>query len=98
MLRADGEDMDFDGIAARVEPDLARHEMNGRQIRNAVTTARQLALFEGGRMGWEHVEMAIGAAADFDGHLRRVGAMAEEEWVMDGGSVVSEGAVGGGGV
>jgi hypothetical protein len=92
MLRADGEDMDFDGIAARVEPDLAGHEMNGRQIRNAVTTARQLALYEGGRMGWGHVEMAIGAAADFDGHLRRVGAMAEEEWVdMEGGSVVGGG-------
>lgn len=95
MLRNDNEDMDYGEIVERVD-ELAAHEMNGRQIRNAVTTARQLALFEGVPLGWGHVEMAMGAAADFDGHLRRVGAMAEEDWVMEGGSVVGGGGGKGG--
>ncbi|KAK4154223.1 Fidgetin-like protein 1 [Chaetomidium leptoderma] len=82
MLRADGEDVDFDGIAAHVD-EAAAHGMNGRQIRNAVTTARQLALFEGARLAWDHVEQAIAAASDFDAHVREVGAMSEEEWVME---------------
>jgi len=83
--------LDYDAIAPRLD-ELAAREMNGRQIRNVVATARQLAQFEGVRMGWEHVEVAICAAADFDGHLRRVGAMGEEDgWIMDGGSVVENG-------
>ncbi|KAK4032147.1 Fidgetin-like protein 1 [Parachaetomium inaequale] len=86
MLRSDGEEADYDGISVHLD-ELADKEMNGRQIRNAVTTARQLALFEGVRVEWGHVEQAIAAAADFDCHLRRVGAMEEEGWVMDGGSV-----------
>ncbi|KAL2172323.1 hypothetical protein VTG60DRAFT_6162 [Thermothelomyces hinnuleus] len=52
MLRADAEadaggpPLDYDGVAAHLD-ELAAREMNGRQIRNAVATAGQLALFEG---------------------------------------------------
>jgi hypothetical protein len=32
--------------------DLAKQEMNGRQIRNAITTARQLAMYKKARMNY----------------------------------------------
>ncbi|KAK4245454.1 Fidgetin-like protein 1 [Corynascus novoguineensis] len=84
--------LDYDGIATHLD-DLAAREMNGRQIRNAMSTAGQLALFEGVPIRWEHVEVAMGAAADFDSHLRRVGALGEEDgWVIDGASVLEGGA------
>lgn len=88
MLRADAEDVDFDGVEAHLD-ELAAQEMNGRQIRNAVTTARQLALFEGARLAWEHVDTAIAAASDFDRHVGKRRGMTEEEWVMDGVSEVT---------
>ncbi|KAL2143334.1 hypothetical protein VTI28DRAFT_10577 [Corynascus sepedonium] len=100
MLRDDAEKsdgnsnsvLDYDGIVAHLD-DLAAREMNGRQIRNAVSTAGQLAQFEGIPIHWEHVETAMGAAADFDSHLRRVGALGEEDgWVIDGASVLEGGA------
>jgi SpoVK/Ycf46/Vps4 family AAA+-type ATPase len=95
MLRSDShhshsptQGVDFDGILQHLD-ELARYEMNGRQIRNAVTTARQLALFEGRRVEWEDLEAAIAVASEFE---RRVRAE-EEGWVLDGdgGSVVMRG-------
>ncbi|KXX73550.1 ATPase family AAA domain-containing protein 3B [Madurella mycetomatis] len=88
MLRADGEDMDFDGIAAHMD-ELADQEMNGRQIRNAVTTARQLAMFEKTTVVWDHLEQAISAASDFDNHLSKPRPFTDEEWVMDTVTTVS---------
>ena len=39
------ENADFNDIRANMHT-LAAHRLNGRQIRNAISTARQLALFE----------------------------------------------------
>jgi hypothetical protein len=78
--------VDIEGILQHIE-ELARYEMNGRQIRNTVTTARQLALFEGRRVEWEDLEAAIAVAGEFERGVR-----AEEEgWVLDadGSSVVT---------
>jgi hypothetical protein len=41
--------------------------MNGRQIRNAITTARQLALFK--TMGFMELKHVIDIAAKFDKYL-----------------------------
>lgn len=103
MLRADSEGegkddcplVDYDGVAAHLD-ELAAPEMNGRQIRNAVATAGQLALYEGSPIRWDHVEVAVSAAADFDSHLRRVGALQageEDGWLMDGASMLDAGSV-----
>ncbi|KAM3089215.1 hypothetical protein ACMFMG_000820 [Clarireedia jacksonii] len=48
---------------------LARYDMNGRQIRNAITTARQLALFKGKSMGFTELKHVIDIAAKFDKYL-----------------------------
>ncbi|GAB1317958.1 hypothetical protein MFIFM68171_08168 [Madurella fahalii] len=88
ILRADNEDIDFDGIAAHMD-ELADQEMNGRQIRNVVMTARQLAMFEKTTVAWDHLEQAISAASDFDKHLHNPRFLTDEEWIMDTETTVS---------
>ncbi len=58
VLVSEDERVDLDGITARME-DLARREMNGWQIRNAITTARRLAASEKAAIAWAHLEPAI---------------------------------------
>jgi hypothetical protein len=50
-------------------PRLAKYDMNGRQIRNAITTARQLALFKKKSMGYTELKHVIDIAAKFDKYL-----------------------------
>jgi hypothetical protein len=52
--------------------ELAGHDMNGRQIRNALTTARQLALYKGRKMDYGLLKHAIGVAGKFDQYLKNV--------------------------
>lgn len=49
--------------------DLAKEEMNGRQIRNAITTARQLAIFKGAKMNYGHLKHVIDVGGKFDRYL-----------------------------
>ncbi|KAF4471595.1 AAA family ATPase [Fusarium albosuccineum] len=63
--------IDFDDIERHVG-DLAEHEMNGRQIRNAITTARQLAKFKGESMTYRHLTHVITTSMKFD---RNAGVM-----------------------
>lgn len=51
--------------------DLAEYEMNGRQIRNAITTARQLALFKE-MLSVKHLEHSIEVIGKFDKYLEEV--------------------------
>lgn len=53
-------------------PELAKSEMNGRQIRNAITTARQLAQFKGETMSSRHLKHVIQVSNKFDSYLRKV--------------------------
>jgi hypothetical protein len=53
-------------------PALAKYNMNGRQIRNAVTTARQLALYKKKPMGYEELIHVINVAGKFDAYLLEV--------------------------
>lgn len=53
-------------------PELSREEMNGREIRNAITTARQLAKFKGVKMSSLHLRHVIKVSRRFDKYLQRV--------------------------
>ncbi len=57
--------VDFDDLYKHVD-DLARHELNGRQIRNAITTARQLALYEEKDLDSNDLLQVIKVALKFD--------------------------------
>jgi hypothetical protein len=63
--------------------ELANHSLNGREIRNALSTARQLASYEGKKMGWEHLELAIKTANTFGTYLRDVHGHSNSNWVQE---------------
>ncbi|KAK7697421.1 hypothetical protein SLS64_013559 [Diaporthe eres] len=48
---------------------LAKAELNGRQIRNAISTARELATYQREPMGYEHLKIVIKEAEKFDEYL-----------------------------
>ena len=62
------ESIDFDDIVLHMG-DLAKYPMNGRQIRNSITTARQLAKFKDKEMTYTHLKRAITVAEKFDQRL-----------------------------
>lgn len=62
------EDIDVVDIEMHID-DLARYAMNGRQIRNVVSTARQLARYREERMSSEHLQHAIDASEQFNKYI-----------------------------
>ncbi|ORY13314.1 hypothetical protein BCR34DRAFT_673035 [Clohesyomyces aquaticus] len=60
--------IDLDDISNNLD-DLARHPMNGRQIRKSITTARQLAKFRKRAISYDDLEHAISVAGEFDKYL-----------------------------
>lgn len=79
MLEVDGEDVDLEDLRSHLD-DLADEEMNGRQIRNVLTTARQLALFKQETLDWGIMEQALQPAADFKKYLQKFHGHTEEQW------------------
>lgn len=66
--------------------ELAEYELNGRQIRNSVTTARQLALFKGNQMEFNHLKHVIKVSSKFDKYLFQLKAEAtDDDWARDEG-------------
>jgi hypothetical protein len=49
--------------------ELAEAHLNGREIRNAISTARQLAMFYREPMQFKHLKSVIGEAQKFDDYL-----------------------------
>lgn len=64
------EPMDLEDITQHVD-DLARHEINGRQIRNVITTARQLARFKNARVNFAHLEHVIRVSQRFEDYITK---------------------------
>ncbi|KAI1390037.1 uncharacterized protein F4822DRAFT_400596 [Hypoxylon trugodes] len=60
--------MNFISIKAQVD-ELAKYKMNGRQIRNAITTARQLARYRGEVMNYSHLQHVIRVSQNFETYL-----------------------------
>ncbi|KAM0302826.1 hypothetical protein ACHAO8_011542 [Botrytis cinerea] len=59
--------------------ELAKPEMNGREIRNAVTTARQLALHKSEKMNSAHLKHVIRVAGKFEKYLQDISEGTDEE-------------------
>lgn len=53
-------------------PELATANLNGREIRNVISTARQLAVYRKMRLGYEHIACVIGEAFKFDEYLKEL--------------------------
>ena len=82
MMEEDEEDIDSDGLSLRLG-ELADHEMNGRQIRNVLTTARQLATFKKEKLEWAHLEQSIKIASDFSRYLTSVHGHEDDQWARE---------------
>ncbi|KKP07337.1 ATPase [Trichoderma harzianum] len=63
-----GYGVNIDEIKARLE-ELADESMNGRQIRNTISTARQLAMYQRKKLSYEHIQAVIDEANKFDEYL-----------------------------
>ncbi|KAF4545809.1 AAA family ATPase [Lasiodiplodia theobromae] len=64
---------------------LSQHELNGRQIRNTIKTARQLAFHKKQRLRFDHFERVISIANEFEKYLVKTrGGYTDDEIAMDG--------------
>ena len=65
----DDSNVDFEDLTDHID-DLAKHDMNGRQIRNAITTARQLAQFKQKKFAYTHLKHVIEVGGAFESYLK----------------------------
>lgn len=84
MLDEDNENVDFDELRDRLD-ELAGHELNGRQIRNTLTTARQLAIYKKEQLEWRHLEQALSLSTEFNEYLKRVQGHTDAQWATEEG-------------
>jgi hypothetical protein len=85
LASIDKDSVNTDSLTEHLD-ELAAHDMNGRQIRNSLTTARQLALYKGKRMDYGLLKHAIGVASKFDHYLKGVkGNFSDDELAREGG-------------
>jgi hypothetical protein len=65
------EDIDTRDLRRNVKA-LANFDMNGRQIRNAVTTGRQLAMYKKKPLDFDRMKHVISVTGKFDEYLREI--------------------------
>jgi hypothetical protein len=65
------ENVDYDDLYDHID-DLAEEEMNGRQIRNAITTSRQLSQFDEKDFSYSQLSHVIRVASRFEGYLKSI--------------------------
>jgi len=82
MLEEDDVDFDISEFEVRLD-ELATEEMNGRQIRNCILTAQQLASFRQERLNWEHLSHAIKIASNFQKYLKNIHGHSDEQWARE---------------
>ena len=63
------ESVDYEDLRDHLD-ELAEKPLNGRQIRNSITLARQLAQFDGERLNHEHLHYVMQTRANFDDYVK----------------------------
>ena len=84
MLDEDGENVDFGELRNRLD-ELAGHELNGRQIRDTLTTARQFAIYKKEQLEWRHLERALSLSTEFSEYLKRMQGHTDAQWETEEG-------------
>lgn len=59
---------------------LARHPLNGRQIRNVINNARHLARFKERVLAYSHICETLDIATEFEEYLTRTRGHTDEEY------------------
>jgi SpoVK/Ycf46/Vps4 family AAA+-type ATPase len=80
-----GEDVDYDDLDDHLD-DLADYNLNGRQIRNAVATASELAQFRKKKLNFEHFAHVIRISGEFDTYLEKTHGHNDSEWARSQGT------------
>lgn len=63
--------------------ELAAEEMNGRQIRNSLLTAQQLATYKNDRLSWEHLSTALRTTSEFQKYLKNIHGHSDDQWARE---------------
>jgi AAA+ superfamily predicted ATPase len=83
-LSESGENINDEEIREKLDI-LARHRLNGRQIRNTISTARQLARYKKETLRCAHVAQAAGVVIGFEKYVTDVHGHDDEEYARDQG-------------
>jgi hypothetical protein len=79
----DDNNINFEEVVAHLDQ-LSAYEMNGRQIRNVITTGRQLALHKKTNLDWECLKHIISVSGKFEKYLQAVNQNAtDDEWARE---------------
>jgi SpoVK/Ycf46/Vps4 family AAA+-type ATPase len=81
-LFAEGEDVDFEELNEKIYV-LAKHKLNGRQIRNTISTARQLAQYRKEKLRFVHMNQALQVVDEFEKYVSDVHGHSDEEYARD---------------
>jgi hypothetical protein len=82
-LESVDEPVAIDDIKSRIV-ELSKYSMNGRQIRNVINTARQLARFKEEPLDFEHLKRVIKVSGRFDEYVRGVNEVKDDEqWARE---------------
>lgn len=52
--------------------DLSRFDLNGREIRNSIKLARQLAFFRGDELDFKCIKHVVGVSSQFEDYLKKL--------------------------
>ena len=81
-LEALKEDMQTADIKKHID-DLAAYNMNGRQIRNAITSARQLSRFKKQKLNFASLKNVIEVGQRFETYLLELKGHSDEDWARE---------------
>jgi SpoVK/Ycf46/Vps4 family AAA+-type ATPase len=81
-LFAEGENVDFEELNEKLYV-LAKHKLNGRQIRNTISTARQLAQYRKEKLRFVHMNQALQVVDEFEKYVTDVHGHSDEEYARD---------------
>ncbi|KAI1737772.1 P-loop containing nucleoside triphosphate hydrolase protein [Xylaria scruposa] len=81
-MRAE-DNIDISGLKRKADR-LAHYRINGRQIRNTVKSAKQLAYYKREQLNYSHFDRIIRIANEFDRYIEKThGGNTDEEWARD---------------
>ncbi|KAL6407257.1 hypothetical protein AUP68_10086 [Ilyonectria robusta] len=66
----EGEEVNIEELRDKLDV-LAKEKLNGRQIRNAITAARQLARFRNKPLGYTHLDQTIRVVDEFESYVEK---------------------------
>ena len=78
LANSQHDELDIDDFDKHIN-ELARYVLNGREIRNALTTGRQLARYEKKALTFESLKYVIDVSSRFDKYLKEVNDGVDDE-------------------